>query len=201
MSPKERFPNWVELYQENAVSNMPWFFEELDSDLKKFLQLKKINNGKFLDIGTGPGTQAVQLSQMGFDVTGTDIAESAIEKAKESYKEFKINFLQDDILNSKLQNKFDYIFDRGCFHVIAPEQRGVYVNNILKLLKSKGTLFLKCFHIDEPEREVGPWRLSEFDIQKIFNTYFHVQTMLKTTYQGNTSPLPKALFCTIIKKL
>ena len=70
--------------------------------------------GNFLDLGTGPGTQAIQLSKYNFEVTGTDISQSAIEKAKKLSHE--IYFLVDDILNSKLADKkFDSIFDRAFF--------------------------------------------------------------------------------------
>ncbi|MBI1662851.1 MAG: class I SAM-dependent methyltransferase [Nitrosopumilus sp.] len=39
-----------------------------------------------MDLGTGPGTQALELSKIGFKVTGTDISQSAIEKAKKIIK-------------------------------------------------------------------------------------------------------------------
>jgi hypothetical protein len=33
---------------------MPWYNENLDSDLEEELDHREITNGKFLDLGTGP---------------------------------------------------------------------------------------------------------------------------------------------------
>jgi methylase of polypeptide subunit release factors len=49
---------------------MPWYNEKLDSDLEEELHRRKITNGKFLDLGTGPGTQAIWLAKKGFKVIG-----------------------------------------------------------------------------------------------------------------------------------
>ena len=41
---------------------MPWYNENFDSDLEKELDDRKIiNDGKFIDLGTGPATQAIWL--------------------------------------------------------------------------------------------------------------------------------------------
>ena len=82
----------------------------------------KGNDSKFLDIGTGPGTQALRLSELGFNVTGSDLSEYAIEKARKISN--RVNFIVDDILNSKFkENEFEYVFDRGCFHVLSINDR------------------------------------------------------------------------------
>jgi hypothetical protein len=42
---------------------MPWYNENLDTDLEEELQRRKITNGRILDLGTDPATQAIQLSK------------------------------------------------------------------------------------------------------------------------------------------
>ena len=49
-------------------------------------------------MGTGPGTQAIKFSELGFDVTASDLSEYAVEKAKRLSD--KVNFIVDDILDS-----------------------------------------------------------------------------------------------------
>lgn len=150
------FPDWNLLYKNEKVVNMPWYNENLDFDLEQEIIQRKItdNGGKFLDLGTGPGTQAVHLSKLGFDVTGNDLSEYAIEKARSLSD--KVHFIVDDILNSQLKkNEFDYIFDRGCFHVISIEDRDKYVMTIKNILKDNGILFLKCFS-DKEHTKKGP---------------------------------------------
>ncbi len=123
---------------------------------------------KFLDLGTGPGTQALWLAKRGFKVIGSDLSESAIKRARNVYaNEKNVDFMVDNILNSKFKdNEFDYIFDRGCFHVFAPEDRQKYITKIKKILKDNGILFLKCFSNKEPMEE-GPFKFSPEDMRAI----------------------------------
>src|SRR5207245_3181897 len=102
---------------------MKWYNENFDTDLEKELNERKIiSEGKFLDLGTGPATQAIWLAKRGFRVIGSDLSEAAINRARKVYpNDEDVNFIVDDILNSKFNdNEFDYIFDRGCFHVLLP---------------------------------------------------------------------------------
>jgi len=95
----KKFQDWDVYYKENKVEGMPWYNANLDSNLENYIKLNNLSGGKFLDLGTGPGTQAIQLEQLGFDVTGTDISENAIIKASKLSN--KVRFLTDDFLNSK----------------------------------------------------------------------------------------------------
>ena len=145
---KDKFSDWNTYYKDNEVEEMAWYEKNLDHDLEKEIVSGNLSKGRFLDLGTGPGTQAFQLEKRGFDVTATDLSENAIDKAKKLSN--KINFVTDDFLNSKLpDNEFDYIFDRGCFHVFDVSQREKYVEQIKRILKNNGKLFLKCMSIEE----------------------------------------------------
>lgn len=192
----KRFSDWNELYN-NEVENLPWYYEALDNDLEEELSVLGIGAGRFLDLGTGPGTQALQLSKMGFSITGTDVSERAIKRARQLSN--KINFLVDNILETKLNEvSFDFIFDRGCFHVLAPEKRTDYVKTVHKILAKDGFLFLKCFSIAEPMTE-GPFKFSADDISSLFTRYFIISKIKETVYQGTLETLPKALFV-VMKK-
>lgn len=144
MNQQREFPNWEQLYQEKNVESMPWFNPKLDVDLEQALLKLNSDTGTGLDLGTGPGTQAIALAQRGFKVTATDISETAIQQASNQAKQkgLDIVFQQDDILDSKLDQKFDFILDRGCFHVLSPDRRQDYVRTVNDLLKPQGYLFL-----------------------------------------------------------
>jgi cyclopropane fatty-acyl-phospholipid synthase-like methyltransferase len=195
---KHEFPQWEELYQEREIESMPWFNPELDEDLKKALDELGLRGGSALDLGTGPGTQAIQLARRGFDVTATDISEAAIRLAEEKAREqgLEITWAQDDILDTRLGRQFDLIFDRGCFHVLNPERREDYVRTVSGLLKTGGYLFLKCFSHLQPG-EQGPYRFTSEQIREIFGDRLNVLSIKETVYQGTLDPLPRALFCTM----
>jgi len=189
------FPDWETLYKIQKVETMPWYNVILDCDLEDELARRKITNGKFLDLGTGPATQAIWLAKRGFNVIGSDLSETAIKRANSVYaNEKNIDFVVDDILNSKLKaNEFDYIFDRGCFHVLLPVDRQRYITKIKQILRNNGILFLKCFS-DKERRQEGPYKFSQDEIMDLFNKHFEMVNIKETVYQGTLDPYPKALF-------
>jgi SAM-dependent methyltransferase len=196
------FPDWETLYKSQKVETMPWYNENFDSDLEKELDERKIiNDGKFLDLGTGPATQAIWLAKRGFGVIGSDLSQAAINRARKIYaSEENVNFIVDDILNSKFnENEFDYIFDRGCFHVLSPADRQNYIRKIKRILKVNGILFLKCFSDKEP-REEGPYKFSQNGISVLFSESFRIYSIKETVYQGTLDPFPKALFVVMINQ-
>lgn len=200
MKEQRTFPDWEELYQAQEVESMPWFHPDLDADLEKALKKLGLTQGTALDLGTGPGTQALALAERGFQVTATDLSVTAIQKGQRKAQEkgLNISFVQDDILNSTLDQKFDFVLDRGCFHVLPPERRQEYVHVVSHLLKDGGYLFLKCFSQRET-REEGPYRFNPEQIQTIFTPLFKIHAVEESVYFGTLDPLPKALFCILEK--
>src|SRR3989475_12818437 len=149
-----RFPNWDILYRQN-VKILPWYSEKLDADLENEIKQMKITKGRFLDLGTGPGTQAIQLANMDFVVNGTDLSENAIQKARKL--DGTINCMVDDILDSKLEkNSFDYILDRGCFHVLPNDKWNQYCEKIHDIHDENGLFFLKWFSIKRVKLDCCP---------------------------------------------
>ena len=200
-----KYPTWDDYYKNEKIERMPWYNEKLDFDLEEELNIMQLNNGIFLDLGTGPGTQARHLAKKGFDVIGSDISETVIKRNKSMYenKYQNIKFVVDNILDSDFKdNYFDYIFDRGCFHVFSEEDRPKYYNQIKRILKQKGILFLKCLSSDEPVVNAGS-KFSTEEIYDIFGSDFMIQKIKKTFYKGTFDPLPKALFVVmrLIKKV
>ena len=192
MDSKEWY-SWNDFYKQNIIEEMPWFEKNLDKDVES--EIREITNGKFLDLGTGPGTQALELSKKGFHVTGSDIASNAIKSAQKLSNE--VEFVTDDILESKFKDEsFDYILDRGCFHTIEVSQRTKYVSQVTRILKKNGTLFLKCMSKEEinlPEDQ-GPYKFSINDIHHLFENYYQILKSKKSVYYGKIRPLPKSLF-------
>jgi 2-polyprenyl-3-methyl-5-hydroxy-6-metoxy-1,4-benzoquinol methylase len=200
MNQQREFPEWEQLYQDKPVETMPWFNSDLDPDLDQALTKLNLHTSTALDLGTGPGTQAIALAERGFKVTATDISATAIQKAQAIAKEkgLDISWRQDDILNSHLDQEFDFVFDRGCFHVLPPERRQDYVRVVANLIKPNGYLFLKCFsHLET--REEGPYRFTPEEIKEIFSSRFNVISVEQTVYQGTLEQFPRALFSVLEK--
>ena len=196
---KKEFPDWDVYYKQNNIETMPWYEKNLDLDMVE--EIEFLEKGEFLDLGTGPGTQAIELAKKGFKVTGSDVSPSAIEKAKLSAS--NVNFVIDDILNSEFESEsFDYILDRGCFHVLSVDERETYLSQIKRILKKNGMIFLKCMSKNEkniPE-DKGPHKFYKEEIINYFENDFDIKKNKDTVYYGTLKPLPKALFF-VMKKL
>jgi SAM-dependent methyltransferase len=75
------FPNWEELYKQDTIGKLPWYWPTLDPDLEAALRGHGLAAGRVLDQGTGPGTQAIALAERGFVVTVTDASPAALAYA------------------------------------------------------------------------------------------------------------------------
>jgi len=198
LDPVGRPKDWERLYRRAKPETLPWTWPDLDPDLARALARLGLRKGRFLDIGTGPGTQAMALARLGFDVTATDLSKTAVAGARRRAKGagLAIDFRQDDILASKLRKRFDVAFDRGCFHVFPEERRARYALTVHRLLAPGGTFFLKVFSNKQPGTD-GPHRFTPAQLRAVFGPRFDVVSIRNTVYQGTMEEFPKALFCVL----
>jgi len=198
---RSKIKDWEQYYADNDTETMPWFTPNFDHDFDETLKKLELPSKQALDLGTGPGTQAIHLAKGGFEVTATDLSKSAVNKAKVRAKKegVQINFVQDDITNSKLTGKFDLIIDRGCFHSLDLEKRETYAKTVARILGKNGILLLKCFSVKEPGTE-GPHRLNPKMIRDVFEPYLTTVNISDTEFRSHRTPHPKALFSVLQKK-
>lgn len=148
-----------------------------------------MRQGSFLDLCTGPGTQAAAQAEREFIVTAMDISPSAIEEAEKLSD--RVDFRVGDILQPNLNRQFDFIFDRGCFHVLPASRRRRYVLSVIGLLK--------CFSKQEPGF-LGLHRFSPQDIQSIFSKHFRIESVRESNFVGTRGMAAAALFAVLRKQ-
>ncbi|KAJ3704434.1 hypothetical protein LUZ61_008139 [Rhynchospora tenuis] len=126
---------------------------------------KDLSSWSVLDLGTGNGLLLQALAKQGFtDLTGTDYSEGAIELAKKlAIRDgfTNINFLVDDVLETKLDKRFKLVMDKGTLDAIGlhpdgPVKRMMYWDSVVNLVAPGGILVItSCNNTrDELVREV-----------------------------------------------
>ena len=193
--------DWEEYYKETGTEELPWYSKKADPEVLDALKNfgKPPSGVKVLDLGTGPGTMAIEFARMGYDVTACDISVTAIATAKKRAEENSvarnIDFRVCDI-REPVDGAFDIINDRGCFHVMRGDDKQRYVDNISALMRPGGVLLLKTFSIKEPGEE-GPCRYSVEDIREIFSDGFDLIFSCDTIFQSTMETDPKAILCVL----
>jgi 2-polyprenyl-3-methyl-5-hydroxy-6-metoxy-1,4-benzoquinol methylase len=106
---------------------------------------KEIHSNKeleIIDIGCGTGRHSIELSKRGYSVTGIDLSESLLARAKEKAikQGLKINFLKHDARNLPFHSQFDVaiMLCEGGFPLMETDEMNFEIlKNVSKALKDK----------------------------------------------------------------
>lgn len=193
-SPNPAQVGWDEYYKTRSLTEVPWFTEQIDQDFALLLAKHGRLVKTILDLGAGPGTTAIALAELGYQVTASDISATAIATAKQRAGKMAgfIQWRVDDILRTALSARFDLIYDRGCFHILKPELRERYVEQIKRLLQPNGFLFIKTFSKNEPG-DWGPHRFEINELSSYFTKDFVRLEWSDSDFPGTLNETPKAL--------
>lgn len=144
---------WEERYQ---TGDMPWEKGEPSPGLVDFIaQNPELPRGTVLVPGCGTGHDARVWANAGFDVTGMDLAPSAMRLANEktAAANLKAQFVQGDFLRDTPRQTFDWLFEHTLFCAIQLKERDLYVEAVRRWLKPSGNYVAVFYMIDE---EDGP---------------------------------------------
>jgi ubiquinone/menaquinone biosynthesis C-methylase UbiE len=157
------------------------------------MQSGEIKPGRVLDIGCGRGENAILLAMNGCEVTGIDLAKEAISDAKAKAKErrVKVNFTVGNVLQMDRlfkESEFDIVIDSGLFHVMADEERLLFVQQLYRVLKEGGKYFMLCLSEKEPGEYELPRRLSKAEIKNTFSPLFNIIYIKDVTFDTLLNP-------------
>ena len=142
----------------------------------RLVQAGRIPVGQALDLGTGPGHDAVYLIQQAFLVIAIDISPSAVKLARENASDHGVFgfFQQADVRRIPVEDGFiDFVNDRGCFHTLAEADRPKAVSEIHRVLRRRGLFLLHVFSDKETWRD-GPHCFSRKELEDLFVPKFRI---------------------------
>ena len=146
-----------------------------------------VNNKAIAHLQCHFGQDSLSLARLGANVTGVDLSDVAIEKAKElaAQLQLKANFIQSDVysLPEHLYGQFDIVYSSyGVLGWLPDMERWAQV--VSKLLKKNGMLILVEFH-------PVVWMFDE-RFKTIRYSYFNRETIEETetgTYADRDAPI------------
>ena len=181
----------------------PWDAGRPDFNLIETVADNNILSCKALDVGCGTGDNSIWLAQNRFQVTGTDVSDIAIEKAKEKASKAKVkcNFLLVDFLKNKIEGvPFGFVFDRGCFHSFSSkDDRRGFAKNVAAHLEKAGLWLTIVGNADEDRQGPGPPQRTAKDIVLAVEPYFEILS-LQSSYFGSNRPNPPRAWRCLMRK-
>jgi len=187
---KEDSTDWEKVW-DSFGKNVPWNIDEVDENLYEFADKKKF--GKVLEVGCGLGSNTEFLSDRCDSIISIDISPKAIDMAKELVNKENVSFECVDFFNFSHKEKFDLIFDRGCFNVSGPIQnRKKFAMRIRKLLKDDG-LWVSLIGSSENITNIsGPpqWKIT--DVVKVIDKHLQIKEIKQCSLKSRNGTLSPA---------
>ncbi len=189
-------PPWNERY---ASGDLPWDTGEPDPLLIRFVEEDAGAPGRALEIGCGTGTNALWLAGRGFDVLGVDISPLAVEQARAKVAGAgapRCRFEVHDILaGAPPGGPFDFVFDRGCFHVFdEADERARFAARVAAALAPGGRWLSLCGSTEGPPRDTGPPRRSARDLVDAIEPALEILALRSDVFTSRLDPA-KAWVC------
>jgi SAM-dependent methyltransferase len=155
-------------------------------ELVELVESGRLKPGRAIDLGSGTASNCIFLAQRGFEVTGVDYAQAAIELGRKRAREagVNVNFIVDDLTNLRRVNgTYDLLVDYGTLDDLTTRDRDRYVQNVLPLTHPDSQFVLYCF-----EWELRWWErlllslpfdyamtVEPGEIERRFGEYFEIE--------------------------
>ncbi|MFJ5990625.1 class I SAM-dependent methyltransferase [Lentzea sp. NPDC092896] len=142
-----RAGDWWDGFYADRTREVPFFAAKPDENLAEYLERGLITPGRALDVGCGPGRNALFLARNGFQVDAVDISATAIRWATERAEGLDVRFRHGDAFTT--EGSYDLVYDSGCFHHLPPHRRIGYLALLDRVLRPGGHFALTCFTAEE----------------------------------------------------
>jgi cyclopropane fatty-acyl-phospholipid synthase-like methyltransferase len=196
--------SWDDAYQHNRT---PW---DIGRPQPAILHLADAGElvEPVLDSGCGSGEHALLAATNGLEVTGVDISQLAVERAraKARGRGLQAEFLVGDVLAldqmDRLNPPFRTVIDAGCFHTFANADRPIYASSLAGVVEPGGVLHLLCFSEHTPGDD-GPRRVTQAEIRATFSRDWFVDRIEPQAFAVSTlwsGAQPSAWLARIVRR-
>jgi SAM-dependent methyltransferase len=137
--------------------------------------------GSALDLGTGSAVWGVELAKRGWEVTGVEIVEKALRRARTriASEQVEMRLVHGDVTalrDAGVGTGFRLLLDTGTFHGLSDAQRAAMGQEVTAVAAADATLLLDCFaprrrgplprgaDRADVERAFPEWRITDVEV-------------------------------------
>lgn len=157
---------WNNFYSDRK-KGVPFFTNSPDENLVGYFENNVFKPGKVLELGSGPGRNAIYFAQKGCTIDAVDLSQETLKWAEEraNDRNVSINFINQNIFDLNIEEgTYDIVYDSGCFHHIAPHRRMNYIDLVKRALKPNGFFAITCF---VEGGELGGAEISDWEVYRL----------------------------------
>jgi SAM-dependent methyltransferase len=181
-----------DLYRGNALDGLglsfaPWDLGEPQRIIKEWESEGRITS-PVLDAGCGSGHTAVYLAQCGYEVTGFDSSETAIQMATALAQAHGLasnpTFRIGDATALDVGTGYATVIDSMLYHCLAPAERHACLTGLRRSVAPRGRLLMICRADEDPADLPGPFRFSKADLTQALPAAGWTLTDVKAGHAG-----------------
>ncbi|WP_223068839.1 methyltransferase domain-containing protein [Paenibacillus caui] len=191
------YDNQVTIYEEEYQTSTYYWGTEPNSACYQVLELMPPTRPlRLLDIGCGEGKDAVFFARNGYDVTAFDVSDAGIDKARSLADKIgvKLKVLKADIMDFRLDSRFDILYSSGVLHYIKPEYRDEIFSNYKQFTNEGGmhvfNVFVqKPFIAPPPEKETNAYSWKSGELLQHYHDWL-IHSSPEVIFDCNSSGIP-----------
>ena len=168
---------WDGAYHRYPLRRLPWELGRPREILVDLVKSGRVGPSETLDLFCGAGTNPVYLAERGFQVTALDISDRAVELTIEKADQAEVNIytlIGDFVSLPFTDEKFDFVFDFGCFHHVEIRNRAAFIDGVHRVAKTGGTYLMVCFS----DKNGRAWNhFSREQIVELFGDHFEFESI------------------------
>jgi len=164
-----------EISERYASGETPWDSGSPSSELIRVIDAGKLPGKTILEMGCGTGTNAIELSRRGYQVTAVDLVQIAIRRAREKAKAAGVNvtFHAGDLTAIDLGGPYDCLLDIGLYHGIRNRNLAAF-KSALKRVSRPGTRWLSLAGNARETTPTGPPVVREEELRAELEPMFNI---------------------------